>query len=249
MKAAIVTVGTEITDGQITDRNSQWLSERLTALGLEIVAHVSVPDSADAMSAAFQWSLSRSDLLVICGGLGPTSDDFTRDVVADYFQQPLVLDSDSWNYIQKKLSSRNVTLREGHRRQAMIPKNAKALENDAGVAPGFALAIGPRTIWVLPGPPKEIEAIWKRFLEPQIQAWNIQQTSVLHTWRCQGVPESELAHMTEEFFSVYDFDKKFGYRAHAPYVEIKLWVQKSDAQAVAAVAAFTEKIKPFLFKD
>jgi molybdenum cofactor synthesis domain-containing protein len=95
MKAAILTIGTEITDGQIVDSNSQWISLQLDAHNIKTVLHMSVPDNRDDMIGAIEYARAKGDLVFICGGLGPTSDDFTRDVVAEVLGKPLVLDETS----------------------------------------------------------------------------------------------------------------------------------------------------------
>jgi len=183
--------------------------------------------------------------LIFCsGGLGPTSDDITRDSLAAFVGQPLELHQESWQTIQNKLQGRKVTLRDGHRQQAMLPKSAKALDNDAGVAPGFYLESGSKKFWVLPGPPKEISAIWEKHVAVMLTAF-ADHAMVLQTWRFTGVPESELAFMTEQYFGPFEFKKKFGYRAHAPYVEIKLWHDNS-AEAQRAINGFAAMADKYL---
>ncbi len=248
MKASILTIGTEITDGQIIDSNSQWISQQLYKFNIPVDLHMSVPDDQDAMKDAILYALSKSQLVFICGGLGPTSDDFTRDIISSTLGLPLELDTPSWATIQQKLNGRGVTLREGHRRQALIPQTSQALDNEVGVAPGFFLEHNHKKIWVLPGPPKEISAIWNKHIETKLQT--IDSELELHSWLCSGHPESELAHITEEFFSKYDFKKKFGYRfdVHRT-VEIKVWVQKEHPESKKAVEEFNLFIDKYLKKE
>jgi molybdopterin-biosynthesis enzyme MoeA-like protein len=126
----------------------------------------------------------------------------------------------------------------------MIPEGAEALQNDAGIAPGFFIELQGQRIWVLPGPPKEIAAIWSSHVNDRLET--VEKEMNLKIWQCAGVPESELAFMTEDFFSKYDFKKKFGYRFQpGRVVEVKLWFEKNCPEADTAVAAFENVIGRF----
>lgn len=244
MRAAIVTVGTEITDGQIIDRNSNWLSQKLDALDIQIHSHHSVPDNTSLMLEAFAFASQHAELVFICGGLGPTVDDFTRDVISEFAKRPLVLNEPAFKVIEEKISGRNLPVREGHKRQALLPEGAIALENTYGVAPGFYLEINKNKIWALPGPPREIEAIWNSHIEGHLKALPRSEKYLkLQTWLCLGVAESEVAQICEDFFKDYAFEKLHGYRIQLPYVEVKLWYDSRSTEAASALALFTEKIK------
>jgi molybdenum cofactor synthesis domain-containing protein len=248
MNAAIVTIGTEITDGQIVDSNSQWISLQLDTHNIKTVLHMSVPDNRDDMISAMKFAESRATLIFICGGLGPTSDDFTRDVVSEVLRQPLELDEDSWTTIQHKLTSRDVTLRDGHKRQAMIPHGSLALANDAGVAPGFFSEKNGKQYWVLPGPPKEIASIWNNHVDPRLIM--AEKKMNLKTWQCTGVPESELAFITEDYFSKFDFNKKFGYRFQpGRVVEVKVWYERDNSLADKVIADFGQVLEAYLVRE
>lgn len=245
MSSAIVTIGTEITDGQIVDRNSSWISQKLEALNLNAKIHISVPDDKTLMLSAIKTACEHAEFVFISGGLGPTTDDFTRDVVAEAFNTPLEFNAPTWNNIESKLRQRNVTIREGHRQQALIPKDALVLENSFGVAPGFYVETDQNKVWVLPGPPKEIEAIWNDHINTILTAFSPVSQRKLHTWLTLDIAESEIAHITEEHFKLFSFNKSLGYRLQSPYVEIKLWVDQFGAQEQLAMDQYLEKIKPY----
>ncbi len=247
-KAAILTIGTEITDGQITNTNTQWLAKKLIVHNFSIDYHMSTADSLPEIHAALSFLCQHVDLIFIAGGLGPTSDDITRDALAHFFALPLVLDETSWKEVQQKLSARKVTLREGHQRQCLLPQTALPLSNGTGVAPGFYFSKNDKHVWVLPGPPSEIESIWNTHVETQLKNhFAEEQTWALKTWLCLGTAESELAHQTELFFASAQFPKKLGYRLPAPYVEIKLWYPPGNPQALEAIEKFTEILAKKLF--
>ncbi len=244
--ASILAVGTEITDGQITNSNAQWLSQKLQDLNIDVSLHLSAPDTPLLIQKTLELATAHSDLIFVCGGLGPTSDDLTRNVVSDFLQLPLELSASAWIEVQEKLESRNVIVREAHQQQCLFPKTAKVLSNTAGVAPGFYVQQQSKHYWVLPGPPHEIESIWQNGVEQQLRS-QFSQTKHLQltTWLCLGAPESELAHTAENFFRSFGFEKKLGYRLQVPYVEIKLWHDAKNNQAQAAVSEFTKQLGSF----
>ncbi len=249
-KAAIVTIGTEITDGQILNSNAKWLSQKLVDLNIDVVLHLSSPDDPLLIKKILALAALETDLLFVSGGLGPTSDDITRDVVSEFLDLPLEFDEDSWLDVKSKLEARNVVLREGHRRQCLLPRGATAYKNASGVAPGFYLKTNTaKHFWILPGPPGEIESLWKDFIHLQLQNdFSSLQESKLRTWLCLGAPESELAYLTETFFANQPFTKKLGYRLQAPYVEIKLWHLPSPS-ALTKMEKFRQEIEEFYVAD
>jgi nicotinamide-nucleotide amidase len=249
--ASILAIGTEITDGQIANSNAQWLSRKLQDLNIQVVLHLAVPDEPKLIKSALALAAAQSQLIFICGGLGPTSDDITRNVLSDYLSVPLELSVATWQEVQEKLHARNVIVRDAHKQQCFFPASAQVLTNSVGVAPGFYIEhnvkqFGTKHFWVLPGPPIEIESIWQNGVDQQLKR-HFSVTKHLHltTWLCLGAPESELAHMTETFFQPFTFEKKLGYRLQVPYVEIKLWHEQKNKEVAEAITQFTQKLGDF----
>lgn len=250
--AAILTIGTEITDGQIVDRNSQWISDQLTQLGIEVRLHASMPDDQNQIVQFLKTNIADFDVVVLGGGLGPTSDDLTRYAVAEFLNRPLVLHDDSWSYIQDRLNKRNVTVREAHKTQAMIPQGSSALSNSAGSAPGIHVNTGTQNYFLVPGPPKELQAIWHDHVLPFLNTLNIKNTRRLKIWTCNNIAESEIAHITEEFFKGRSFVNKIGYRLIRKqpentgwFVEVKVWHEETP-ESISALAQFESLIKEYL---
>jgi nicotinamide-nucleotide amidase len=244
--ASILTIGTEITDGQIVDKNSQWLSEQLTTMGVQVELHCSLPDDKDIIVTTLNKLNLHSNLVFFCGGLGPTSDDLTRLALAEYFNLPLELDVEAWDLIRSKLSQKNVTLREGHKLQAMLPKGSKALLNSVGIAPGICLSTFNKTVFALPGPPNELQSIWQEHIAPMIERMSIQRETVLKKWLCTGIPESELAHITEVFFKNKPGIQRIGYRFQRPNVEVKVWHQENLKSIPRLFDEYERLIKEYL---
>lgn len=227
-RASILAIGTELTTGQITNRNAVWISQKLENLGVEVVLHEAVADDRPMMRDAIHRCLGVSQLLFITGGLGPTSDDFTREVVADYLRVPLEYDESAWERIKARLTGLGIPVAECNRQQCYFPKGAQVLENPAGTASGFRMETGRAVVWVLPGPPREVSGIWE---QTQIEAdihtrFPALRPLELHTWQCMGKSEAELSELTEA--ALQGSGVKVGYRAHRPYVEIKVWIPQGD---------------------
>ena len=237
MKASILAVGTELTTGQIVNRNAAFISEKLNKFGIQVLVHTTVPDHRGLILEQLKALEAHSDLIFITGGLGPTSDDFTREVVADWLQKPLQFDSKSWEHITQRLTSRGFPVKEIQKQQCYYPEGATVLENKEGTAHGFRCSkpaqTGPvKEIFVLPGPPREIESVWN----DHIQAWFKTSTQHLNrritkAWDTIGVGESDVALQVEEVLAQFPKSKQLeiGYRVHLPYVEVKITYDENQA--------------------
>jgi molybdenum cofactor synthesis domain-containing protein len=225
-KAAVLAIGTELTQGQITNRNAAWISERLTHAGIEVAFHAVVADDRAEIRSALELCATKAELLVVTGGLGPTSDDFTREVLAEWIDAPLEFREASWEKIVQRLSAFGVEVSPTNRQQCYFPAGAVVLENLEGTADAFRFTRGrdeDRTeVLVLPGPPREGMHVW----DTQVAAWIRERFAAgaparLEIWKCIGKSEASLGEIVEA--TVRGFDVKTGYRAHAPYVEVKVW--------------------------
>lgn len=238
MKAAILGIGTELTDGQIVNKNASWISKKLKTAGLTTAAHLVVPDEKDLMHAGLNFCTQHGDVLFITGGLGPTSDDITRDIVAEWAGLPLHFDETSWLHVQERLTSRGYTVKDIQRQQCYFPQGARVLKNSQGTANAFYLEAHDKKVFVLPGPPREIEAVWDDFISDWIQE-NTRDLdpSVTKSWDTLGVGESDIAVIVEEILRGVNVQK--GYRVHLPYVEVKMSYPKSQE---SLMAPYSEKL-------
>ena len=205
-RAGIVITGTEVLTGRVRDRNGPWLADRLLDLGIEL-AHVTIcGDRPDDMEAQLRFMAARGvDLVITSGGLGPTADDLTVEVVAHFCGRPLVLDERLERRIAEILRPlmkrwRGIdpeTIRAANRKQAMIPRGATVID-PVGTAPGCVVppadGAGP-TVVVLPGPPRELHAMWPvaAGTEPFATATRGAERYELRMLRLFGIPESEIA--------------------------------------------------------
>ncbi len=154
--AEIVAVGSELLTPTRQDTNSLSITETLNQLGIEVRAKAIVGDRHADLSAVLRGALSRVDLVVLCGGLGPTDDDLTRDVVADVLGRPVREEPSITDAIRARFARRSLTMPEINRRQAMVPEGAEVLPNVHGTAPGLWIDHGDQVVVLLPGPPREL---------------------------------------------------------------------------------------------
>jgi nicotinamide-nucleotide amidase len=161
MRTELIFTGTELLCGEIMNTHAQYLGQRLAALGLEPVLHTTVGDQRDMLANVISQALSRSDLIIITGGLGPTNDDLTKDVVADVLGLPLVLDESSLGRIREFFQQRGEQMPEVMLKQAYFPAGSMLLPSPRGTAPGIILEKKGRFLLLLPGPPDELRAIFE----------------------------------------------------------------------------------------
>jgi nicotinamide-nucleotide amidase len=208
VKAGIVVTGTEVITAQITDRNGPWISERLGERGVEVSHMLVVGDRPDDLEAALRFLGDEGvDLIVTSGGLGPTADDLTAEIVARFAGRELVLDEGMEERIAailegfaRRMKMDPEALRAANQKQAMVPQGAAAID-PAGTAPGLVVPVdGGPVVIVLPGPPRELQAMWETALETGAAADVIARAIPYESasLRLFGIPESEIAQTLRE---------------------------------------------------
>jgi nicotinamide-nucleotide amidase len=198
VRIEIVAVGTELLLGQIADTNSAWLGEHLAAAGIGSHFHQAVGDNHQRMVLAFRTALARSDGVIVCGGLGPTHDDITRDAIAEVMNVPLERDEKLVERISSMFTSRGREMPPSNLRQADVPKGATIIPQTKGTAPGLICPLGHKVIYAVPGVPYEMSDMFDRGILPDLQrrmsengeATGVIASRVLRTW---GMSESGLA--------------------------------------------------------
>jgi nicotinamide-nucleotide amidase len=207
VRAGILVTGTEVLSGYVTDRNGPWISERLADLGVEVEEITVVGDRAEDLEGALRHMRELGlDLIVTSGGLGPTADDLTAEVVGRFAGRELVLDSEMEQKIgriierfARRLRFDPEAVREANRKQALVPEGAVAID-PAGTAPGLVVPADGQVVIVLPGPPRELQEMWPRALTTRPAKEILARTQPYRTMsiRMFGIPESELAKALRE---------------------------------------------------
>jgi nicotinamide-nucleotide amidase len=192
MKAELIAVGTEILTGQIVNTNAQFLSEKCAELGIDVYFHTAVGDNEQRLLSVLEIASKRSDLVILCGGLGPTEDDLTKQTLATFLQKELVADELAMAKLDRFFASRPGRVRTpNNERQAQIVEGSQALQNPAGLAVGGMIEQDGVTYIVLPGPPSELKAMFSESLLPFLTQY--QQQLYSRVLRFFGIGESQLA--------------------------------------------------------
>ncbi len=210
MRVELITVGTELLLGQIVNTNATVMAEHLASYGIECHFAQTVGDNHDRMVLALRTALARSDAAIVCGGLGPTQDDITREAVAEVMNKPLVQNPDVKRYIENLFSSKGINMPPINLRQADVPIGASIIPQTDGTAPGLICPMGRKVIYVLPGVPREMKDMLLRAVIPdlleRIKANGetvVMQSRVLRTW---GMAESALAQKLSPLIDLLDKD-------------------------------------------
>ncbi|NLT58680.1 MAG: competence/damage-inducible protein A [Clostridiales bacterium] len=190
LTAEILSVGTEILLGNITNTNATFLSQELSVLGINVYHHTVVGDNPQRLAEAMDIALGRNDLIITTGGLGPTYDDLTKQTVGRALGLEMELHEDILADLKARWERRGTVMPPNNEQQAWFPKGCTIIPNDWGTAPSCAIEKEGKTVIMLPGPPYEMKNIWNRYVAPMMQAW---QDSVLVSRYCRVVNIGESA--------------------------------------------------------
>jgi nicotinamide-nucleotide amidase len=226
MSAVIVAIGTEITRGELQDTNSHYLASRLCELGFEVREIVTVDDDVARIRHTLERVGSLAKVVLVTGGLGPTSDDLTARSAADAAGVSLVRDEGTFASITRKMTALGREMTPARSRMADVPSTATVLGNPAGTAPGFVVTIGQAQCYFMPGVPREMRAIFENLIVPRIGPLGSADTAqvVLRTY---GIPEATVGEMLVGLEAQHE-GLTLGYRLVFPEVEVKVRVRAKD---------------------
>lgn len=196
-----MTIGDELLIGQVVDTNASWIAEQVTALGANVTMHSTVPDDRDYIMSELSRLERISDLVILTGGLGPTHDDITKDVLGEYFEDKLVLNKEALEHIEEMFRLRGREVTERNRAQAFLPSTCKYLQNKVGTAPGMFFDQGSKYIVSLPGVPQEMKFIVENSLLPIVKQLVLKKdkgVKLYRTIKTAGIFESSLADLIGE---------------------------------------------------
>ena len=234
MKAEIITIGDEILIGQIVDTNSAWMGQQLNLLGIEVYQVTSVHDNHNHILKAFAEAEENADLVLITGGLGPTKDDITKKCLCEYFDTELVFHPEVLEHVRTLLSSRNVTINQLNKDQALLPASCTVLHNSAGTASGMWFERNGTIFVSMPGVPFEMEAIMTEEVFPRLVKLGITQSIVHKTVLTIGLPESMLAEKIEKWEDALPDFIKLAYLPSPMMVRLRLSAYGTDQSVLEA---------------
>ncbi len=191
MKAAILSIGTELLFGQITNTNTVYLSRRLNMLGYDVMYHYTVGDNPDRVKEIVELALEDCDLVITTGGLGPTQDDLTKEMVCQVMGDELVMMDEVMEEISAYFEKLGRPMTDNNRKQALVPSRAKVFINGEGSAPGFALEKDGKYVICMPGPPREMTCMFEDSVMPYLQSMS-EDVIYYRMLRAFGIGESDL---------------------------------------------------------
>jgi len=238
LRVSIFVIGDELLAGDIVDVNGPYLAEKLTDQGFRIQAIHLLPDDVNQIAGAVKDARRGCRLVVLCGGLGPTSDDRTTEAVARAFNRKLVLDKTHWERIRQAFSIlRGEEPSPGNEKQATFPQGIHILANEIGMAPGYVLQEGGDVVAVLPGPPKENQPMFQKELLPWLNR-NMPEREkwAVSVFRVFGLPESEVGYRLKSF-EKENTGVRISYRFSFPEILVKLRCEARSGDCLASLSA------------
>ncbi len=230
MTCAVLSIGTELTRGELVNSNASWLAAELTAIGFEVIEHVVVDDDRGRIASALGGLVKRARVVVATGGLGPTTDDLTTEAVAVALGVGLMRDDASLDQVRRRFERLGRTMTPSNAKQADFPEGADILPNAAGTAPGFGVRFGDSVAYFLPGVPREMKRMFEEQVAPRIRALAPNNLFQSHL-RTFGLAESAVGEKLAGVEALFP-GTTIGYRAHFPEIEVKV-LARSASQAAA----------------
>lgn len=199
MNAEIIAVGSELLLGQIANTNAKFISSQLSELGINVFYHTVVGDNRKRLEEVIKIAESRADLIIFSGGLGPTKDDLTKEIIAKHLNLGLTSDAEAVTLIEEFFSRHNRPMTENNRKQALVLEGCEVLANHHGMAPGMLLEKDKRIYMLLPGPPKELNPMFQFEAKPKlVTRINDGAIIVSHILRFYGIGEAELEERVQD---------------------------------------------------
>lgn len=247
MPAEIIAIGTELTTGAKLDTNSQWLSLELSAVGIPVHFHTTIADDLEANIGALRTAVSRADIVLITGGLGPTLDDLTREALAALTGAKLVLHQPSLDVIRGMFARRNRDMPERNVVQAMFPEGSEPIPNDRGTAPGIYLEVpregrSPCRIAAMPGVPSEMRVMFQNAVLPRIDNPRARGRVIRHARvNCFGLGESAAEEMLGDV-TARGRDPEVGITVHEATITLRIVAEAPTAEEAQRKIAATRRV-------
>ncbi|MEH8120401.1 CinA family nicotinamide mononucleotide deamidase-related protein [Aeromonas veronii] len=246
MRIEIISTGDEIVTGLVVDTNAAWLSALLLEQGWQVRRRLTVGDNLADLKTVLQESASRAEVVLVCGGLGPTADDLTAQAAAEAFDQPLTLFPDWLAAIEARYASRGRPMAQSNAKQAWLPQGGEILDNPVGTACGFVVRSGQSQLFFTPGVPFEFKQMVREQILPRLkQLAGAQIDTELRRFYTFGISESALSDMLDE--EPWPAGIELGYRSSMPLIELKLIGHSASAADMeSAERRLLDTIRPWL---
>ena len=233
MKAEIITIGDELLIGQTIDTNSAWIGAELSRAGFDIIRKTSIQDNRINILEALESSTGRADVVLITGGLGPTSDDITKQTLCEFFHTKLVVNQIVLAMVKEMAKRRNMQMNENNQKQAEVPESCKVLTNATGTAPGMWFE-KEKTIFVsMPGVPNEMKYIMNEHVLPELRKRFTSQVVIHRNIMTYGLPEAMLAETLSSFEANLPPEIKLAYLPSYGVIKLRLTGKGKNREHIA----------------
>ncbi len=235
MKAWIISIGDELLLGQIINTNAAFLAQKLTALGFSVEKILTIPDNHKHISDTLQFALGKTDLVISTGGLGPTSDDITKQVLASFFGGEMVINQEVYDDVKRFIEMRGLQMNQLQREQALVPSSATVIRNPYGTAPGLLFTKSGTTFVFMPGVPFEMQQMFEEKLEKILrESFDLPQIIMqfVHTY---GLAEADLAKKLADFEQNLPAGLRIAYLPSPEDIKIRLWTEAKNAPAAKSL--------------
>ena len=241
--AEIITIGTEILLGEIVDTNTRYIARTLRGMGVDLYRTITIGDNVERIAEAIHNSMNRAEIVITTGGLGPTVDDPTREAVAKAVGVELEFREDLWEQVVAIISRYGRKPSENQKRQAFIPKGARAIPNPVGTAPCFIVETARNAVVSLPGVPNEMEHILHESVIPYLQnRFELNEIIKIRVLHCAGLGEGMIDEKIDDLETLSN--PTVGLAAHTGVVDIRIAAKaKSEAEADAMIAAIERQVR------
>jgi nicotinamide-nucleotide amidase len=240
--AVILSTGDELTTGRIVDSNSSWIADKLFEIGVEVVAVLTTGDHPDRLAWVWRQGLALGDVVISTGGIGPTADDLTNEVVATVLGVPLVEDAPSAARVRQLFAALGREMPENNLKQALLPAGAVVVPNPLGTAPGYRVAHDGRHLVVLPGVPREMKPMMEETVLPWLRAERGgDRVYVARTFQTFGLSESALDEMVAG--AIAPEEGRVSFRASFPEISVRVVVHGSPEDAERRLEVLADRIR------
>jgi len=227
-KAVILTIGDELLIGQTIDTNSAWMGEQLNQIGIHIEEKIAIQDTKDGIISGIERAMSKGNIILITGGLGPTKDDITKKTMADHFGMNMIFHEPTWDRIEALFARWGRSTTDAHKEQCYMPDGAEILENKMGTAPGMLFKIEDKILISMPGVPYEMKYLMENHALPFIKETYTSQAIVHHTILTAGEGESRIARQIESLVDQFPPHISIAYLPNLGTVKLRLTGRGSD---------------------
>lgn len=249
LSAEIISIGNELLSGLTINTNAAFIGKKLTAVGVEVTRITTIPDTPQDIRNVLNSIAADSKVIIITGGLGPTPDDITKKVVADYFNTDLILHEPSLKRIKKIFEGRGMTMPDINRDQAMIPSIANVIPNKYGTAPGIEIEFNEQVFYFLPGVPYEMKMLIEDHVLGRIVKKYNPGSADVHVFRTNGLAESKLFEILRDVLEDAETFFNIAFLPNTSGVELRLKSKPEKKPAIDYIAQIRNIISDFTYSD